>query len=92
MTSSYITQSEAAVSANREFTRRKLENILDQFWLMADTCSPTDPDKRMSDEYLAGWKAACMEITGLIEQAGGMYPPSRSVQRMRQSDIAEAAE
>lgn len=92
MTSGYITQSEAAVSANREFTKRKLENILDQFWLMADTCAPTDPDKRLSDEYLAGWKDACVEITRRIEQAGGMYPPSRDIQRMRQPQIAEAAE
>lgn len=84
MTSGYITKSEATVAAyqdaSRRFAKRQIGSLLDQIWLMIDSHGPRDPRNRLSDDYLAGHRQACVELTAMIEELGGMYPGSRKVE------------
>jgi hypothetical protein len=85
MVSSYIAQSEATVAAyqdaTRRFAKRQIGSLLDQIWLLIDTHGPRDPNNRLSDDYLAGHRQACVELTAMIENLGGMYPGSRQIER-----------
>lgn len=85
MVSSYIAQSEATVAAyqdaTRRFARQEIGALLDQIWLMIDSHGPRDPNNRLSDDYLAGHRQACVELTALVEELGGMYPGSRQIER-----------
>jgi hypothetical protein len=85
MVSSYIAQSEATVAAyqdaTRRFARQEIGTLLDQIWLMIDSHGPRDPNNRLSDDYLAGHRQACVELTAMIESLGGMYPGNRKVER-----------
>jgi hypothetical protein len=85
MVSGYIEQSEKAVAAyqdaTRRFTKRQIESLLDQIWLMTDSHGPHDPRYLLSDDYLAGHRQACVELTAMIENLGGMYPGSRQIER-----------
>lgn len=85
MVSSYIAQSEATVAAyqdaTRRFAKRQIGSLLDQIWLMIDSHGPRDPNNRLSDDYLAGHRQACVELTALVEELGGMYPGTRQIER-----------
>ena len=85
MTSGYVTQSEKAVAAYqdaaRRFAKRQIETLLEQIWVMVDNHSPYDPRNRLSDDYLAGHRQACVELATLIEGLGGTYLPNCKTER-----------
>lgn len=89
MTSAYIEQSARAVEANRDFTRRKIENVLDQLWLAVDIVGFDGPQ---SADYEAGFEDCQRQICAAIESLGGTYPPARKAIRIAAIPIKEAAE